>query len=305
MNNQRTPGLVCQICGHWEQKTLNKHLKEEHNLKTTEYKQQYPEAKTMTGHSKRTVDYWMLQGYSLIEAQIAVKNFQSLAKQRFLEKGIVEGKAQDEMQKQWNQKQANNSKRSLEYWKKRGYSEQEAKNLRAAEQSKHSMRSSKFTGKQHTPESKQRISETMQKRVQEFGAEEWANKFYKGREGLRSTGEINCYMELQKHFPDLKANVTIENYVVDMAYGNTIIEYYGDFWHANPKVFLQDTLPLLGKVQRIHDRDKRRVDKFANLGYNTYIIWEADWKKDKQEEIQKIKKYISYGNTNTDKDAKN
>ena len=110
MNREKPPGLVCQICGHWEQKALNSHLREKHNLRTTEYKKQYPKAKTMTGHSKRTIDYWMLQGCSLEQAQIEVKNFQSLAKQRFLEKGIGEGKAQEEMQKKWNDKQASNSK---------------------------------------------------------------------------------------------------------------------------------------------------------------------------------------------------
>ena len=303
MNIEKPPGLTCQICGHWEPRALNTHLIAEHNLKTTEYKQQYPKAKTMTGHSKRTIDYWMIQGYTLTQAQEEIKNTQKQGKQQFIQKKLGEGQTAEQAQEEWNKKQAKNSKRASEYWVSRGFSEQEAKHQQSIQQSKYSVKSNRFTGKQHTAASKQKISETMQKHVENYGAESWAQKLYKGRVGIQSAGEVKCYLELQKHLPDLKANITLGSYIADMVYESTVIEYYGDFWHANPQIYKQETLPLIGSTQRIHDRDKKRVEKFAELGYSTYIIWEADWKKNKEEQIEQIKKYISYENTNTNKNT--
>lgn len=305
MNIEKPPGLTCRICGHWEQKSLNNHLKAKHGLRTTEYKLQFPKAKTMTGHSKRTVDYWVLKGYTVLEAQQQVKNFQSQGKQQFMQKKVQEGWTEVQAQVEWNKKQAKNSKRALEYWTSRGFTEQEARNFQTAEQSKHSAKSAKFTGKQHSVESRQKISQTMQKHVERSGAKEWVRKFYKGKVGHQSTGEIQCYQELQKQLPGLEANKAIGSYIVDMICGTLIIEYYGDFWHANPQIYKQETLPIIGSVKKVHSRDEKRIEKFAELGYKTYIIWEANWKKDKSGELEKIKQHISYENRNTNTDTEN
>lgn len=305
MNRQtQPPGLTCKICGHWEPRVLNTHLREVHNLKTVEYKKQYPEAKTMTGHSKRTIDYWMLRGKTLDEAKQEIINFQSQGKKQYMLAKLKEGYTSTEAQKQWNYKQATNSKRSTAYWTTRGYSEEEALLQQSKYQSELSSRSKRFTGKSHSLESRGKISKAMQKIVEDFGPEKWAKKFYQGRQGIQSAGEIECFKTLKALIPNLEANKAIGSYVVDMVVGNRVIEYFGDFWHANPDLFEVEFLPKIGSTARIHERDRKRSKELANLGYNTYIIWENDWKTNRAQEIEKIKEQISYEHTNKNKDKK-
>ena len=57
---------------------------------------------------------------------------------------------------------------------------------------------------------------------------------------------------------------------VDFKVGNKIIEFYGDFWHANPKlyesdfVFERDNMKKTAKL--IQDRDISRVKKIEDFG---------------------------------------
>lgn len=65
-------GLKCELCGHEEKYNLKYHLEECHKISAKSYRKQYPKSRTMTGHSKRTLEYWVYRGYSLEEAKNAV-----------------------------------------------------------------------------------------------------------------------------------------------------------------------------------------------------------------------------------------
>ena len=61
-----------------------------------------------------------------------------------------------------------------------------------------------------------------------------------------------------------------------------IIEYNGDYWHANPKKYNNtDVLKFPNKqaisVEELHKRDKKRIDTLTELGYKVYIVWEDDF----------------------------
>ena len=73
--------------------------------------------------------------------------------------------------------------------------------------------------------------------------------------------------------------VNIGKYRVDgLTDDNVIYEYYGDFWHANPKLY-ESTDILIGS-NTAGDKwkhDERRVDTLNKKGYDVKIIWEKDW----------------------------
>lgn len=66
---------------------------------------------------------------------------------------------------------------------------------------------------------------------------------------------------------------------------NLIIEYYGDYWHGNPKIYGNDS--LLGRgTNKYTAKNKWAADKekenFAiNAGYDITIIWESDFNANK------------------------
>jgi len=94
----------------------------------------------------------------------------------------------------------------------------------------------------------------------------------------------------------INREVKIGKYFVDGVYENFVIEFYGDFWHCNPKKFNSNDYNSLLKMTA-GDKwkiDKKRIEYIEKKGYNVIKIWENDWKNDKEgiikECIVKLKK---------------
>lgn len=296
-------GLECKICGHREKNNLKKHLEVEHKLTTKEYRCKYPGNRTMTGHSKRTVEYWMYrEGYSYKQSKEAVKSFQSLGKKNYIEKKVKTGLTKEEAQKLWNEKQAKCSPRTLKHYIGKGLTEDQARDKQSKIQSKFSALSSKFSGHKHTAESKEKISNACKQMALETGHNIMARRFRsKSKNGIRSNIETECFNELKKIFPKLTANKEIGKYVVDMVLENIAIEFYGDFWHRNPKMYLAED-NFYGKTSKdIWEYDRKRVYYLTQQGYETLIIWEVDWKNNKDRVIKKINKLYENKSNNTTK----
>lgn len=78
-------------------------------------------------------------------------------------------------------------------------------------------------------------------------------------------------IEGRKHYPDI--------FVPDL---NLIIEYYGDYWHANPKYYEStDIVHHSITAQKIWDKDQERIRRLQTL-YTVNIIWEDDFKTNKE-----------------------
>lgn len=64
----------------------------------------------------------------------------------------------------------------------------------------------------------------------------------------------------------------------------TIYEFYGDYYHGNPKVFKkQDYNEVCHKTfGELYDKTKQRERKFQKAGYNLISVWECDFRKQLQ-----------------------
>ena len=70
--------------------------------------------------------------------------------------------------------------------------------------------------------------------------------------------------------------------------GTKIIEYNGDFWHANPLIYDENFINPVSKLTAtdIWDKEARKED-VANLhGYTMLRVWESDYKNNKDKVIQ-------------------
>jgi len=83
---------------------------------------------------------------------------------------------------------------------------------------------------------------------------------------------------------------------VDFKYGNIIIEFYGDFWHANPSKYKENDivkLPNNNKLaNKVWSEDKEKIDWLVKRGYNVMIVWESDYLKNKNEVVQSCLNFI-------------
>lgn len=72
----------------------------------------------------------------------------------------------------------------------------------------------------------------------------------------------------------------------DLVYNNTIIEFQGDVFHANPERFSELDTPhpfkkwLTAKEMWTIDLSKKEF--YESLGYGVFYIWEKDWYFDKE-----------------------
>ncbi len=68
----------------------------------------------------------------------------------------------------------------------------------------------------------------------------------------------------------------------DAIVGNTVFEFYGDYWHANPSIYHGEVANKIHPSMKItfkevYKRTQKREDSIKKAGYNLIIIWEHDW----------------------------
>lgn len=122
----------------------------------------------------------------------------------------------------------------------------------------------------------------------------------------RSKLEIDLYNNIVKIFDgfEVEHNKTIRTSSGRIIYPDIviedlgiIIEFFGDYWHANPNKYKEnDKLDIYGKilVADIWKRDNERLsfyvknNKFKKY-YDIFIVWEMDYKTNKKDVLNKFK----------------
>jgi len=303
--------LTCKVCG-FSGSSLVSHIRYKHGMNGTDYKIKFgsvplsvmsdQQKKKLSDinikkckdptHIKRMSDvqkmggsiytklYWTTRGFSDIEAKKKITEIQISNSKKSIAKGNWEKRS-------WMR---------VEYWIAKGYTKDMAEKEISKRQSKLSAKSSKFLGHTRTVDSRIKISKSMRQKIHEIGAGKWASHF--GKFSGTSKAEIEFYNYIKENIePMVVANKPIGKYIVDVVINKKIIEFYGDFWHANPTIYKSNEI-LAGymetprSVQEIWNNDKKRVDTLREMGYDVLEVWESDWNKQKNQSITKIKQFL-------------
>lgn len=97
---------------------------------------------------------------------------------------------------------------------------------------------------------------------------------------------------LNKNGNEWELEGRVDNYSVDILNKEEkiIIECFGIYWHADPKVYSSDyfnkTIKKLAK--QIWEEDSDRLDYLRSEGYCVIVIWGSQWKKYKEDMINYI-----------------
>jgi hypothetical protein len=77
----------------------------------------------------------------------------------------------------------------------------------------------------------------------------------------------------------IKAGKT--TYVVDGIdrENNTIYEFWGDFWHGNPKVYDPDEINPVTKTTfgSLYEKTQDKIKDLKDAGFKVISIWESEW----------------------------
>lgn len=109
---------------------------------------------------------------------------------------------------------------------------------------------------------------------------------------FRSKAELEIESYLRNNNLNVDVQFKIKNnkgsiYIYDFFYNDKIIEYNGDYWHANPKIYKADSLikypckePIEARL--VWEGEKDKINLLNSLNYDLLIIWESDYKKNKE-----------------------
>ena len=74
-----------------------------------------------------------------------------------------------------------------------------------------------------------------------------------------------------------------------------IVEYYGDYHHANPTRYAPDDYIKLHRItaREIWKHDAERIDYITKQGWRVFVVWERDWNCSHQAVIELLTSLIS------------
>ncbi|MFA5174775.1 MAG: DUF559 domain-containing protein [Candidatus Pacearchaeota archaeon] len=115
-----------------------------------------------------------------------------------------------------------------------------------------------------------------------------------------SKNEKEIRKTLQERIPEKnvrKITLKLENrwFYPDISIGKkTIIEYYGNYWHANSRIYKDNIILGHNKtLKEIHQYDKKRINILKRNGYNVLVIWQDEYLKNKEKTINNIIKFVN------------
>lgn len=76
--------------------------------------------------------------------------------------------------------------------------------------------------------------------------------------------------------------------VYDIKHGNCIIEFNGDYWHANPRIYHADDIIRGKRAQDIWQKDKIKLDIARNASLNVMVVWEHDYLANKEQVVKEV-----------------
>jgi len=267
------------------------------------WRKHYVEAsKKKTNHFQNRVIYWQDKGYTVENAQKKVTEIQSKrsAKSPAAQKGATDY-----------------SIRCIGYWVMRGYSEEEAK-IKVSESQSHARSPVVIaqwlaTLAAKSEEEKILINQKKGHSIDAFvlrgyelaDATKLSNRYYAKRNSFSKTSQV-FFMILDEmlghegtYYKTKNYEKQIGTWCVDFydSISKTVIEYYGDFWHRNPKKYNADFVAYNRSSDEIWNTDNERMAKIAahKEVNNVIIVWESEVMTNPHCVAEKIIKEIKNG----------
>ena len=86
--------------------------------------------------------------------------------------------------------------------------------------------------------------------------------------------------------------------MIDFSFGTKLIEFYGDYWHANPKKYKCYDYIITRKAGQVFAKDiwaqdAKRESSLKSLGYDLHIVWEDDFRTNPEKVIKECKNFLN------------
>lgn len=289
--------LICGLCAFQSQTSLISHITRKHKLSMSDYRISFPDVKVQRAapsqRKKASEDMKnALKDDENLKKFLAWRSFPSEIK-HWTNKGLIEEDAKlavANFQSEQSKKGNNEKTKALRHEKNIGDKNPMSISSIAARKNvsfrlartltpcfgrtgtKHPM-----FGKKHSEESLRKISSAHHLLTPNF----------------RSKGEVELAAFCRTLTNDITNNVSIKRWNVDVLFHTQklIVEFFGDYWHMNPAKYSKERVHnLMNKTAEfLWARDNRKIKELASLGYEVVVVWESDWKNEKEQQLKRIK----------------
>ena len=244
--------------------------------------------------SRQSVEFWLKRGHDKEESENIIKNIQ---------KDIFEKTFKKRHENKHLYTDVNNNQ--IGYWLKKGYDIEESKKIISERQKTFTLE--KCINK-YGEEEGLKVWNDRQKKWSEKIEKKYKNgEFIKFRKNMTSvpeneifdiiTEKLNirekCYYGKNQFYRTFKELGRTFSY--DFVHGKKIIEFNGDYWHCNPKYYNKNYFHkyLQKTAEEIWKDNEIKNDAIIKEGYDVIIIWESDYKNNKEQTIQKCFNFLN------------
>ena len=83
-------------------------------------------------------------------------------------------------------------------------------------------------------------------------------------------------------------------FMYDFEYKGKIIEFNGDFWHANPEKYTEDAYIRDGKCAKdVWEKDKVKLNVAECEGKTIFVVWESEYRSNPDVVIKRCIDYLN------------
>lgn len=209
---------------------------------------------------------------------------------------------------------------SKQYWLKMEYSEEEsiylARSNNASTVEYYQERGYENAEKSRQDFINQHNSNSLEKFKEKYGIEYGEEKYFKWRRNSSENNKFHGYSnisqdlfwslheilngdyehiffkKLNKEY-NLRSDKKLNCYDFTILDNKKIIEFNGDYWHANPNKYNpEDIVYETVSAKDIWDRDETKNNIARDKRFEVLIVWESDYKKDRDICIEKCLKFL-------------
>jgi len=243
-------------------------------------------------------EYWIAKGYNEEEAEKIVS--EKMQKMRNAYKKCIEENPE---------KYTSSYNTRIEYYLNKGMTQEEAEIALKERQTTNSLE--KYI-KKYGDEVGRKLYEERQikwsaKVEAKYQAGEFSKQPKKFNSSCFSKVEKSFIEELEKSFNDFENAKTYKNgqkifrdetgkvYFCDVCYKNKIIEFNGDYWHCNPKIYEANYFHKIKNMNAkdIWEHDDKKIKFLKSKGYEILVIWENDFATNKETTINKAIQFLN------------
>jgi len=188
----------------------------------------------------------------------------------------------------------------IEYWTNLGHTETEAKELVKERQATFTLekcikRHGKVEGTKIFEERQRKWKSSLQKNFEKYGDGRSPSSQFASSMIESICNELQ--MDIPKKEKYIACKETGRAYSYDFTHKERrkIIEFNGDYWHCNPKVYTADYFHKNKQMtaEDIWEYDKVKTALAENYNYQVLSIWELDWNKDPKQTLKKCIKFLN------------